>query len=173
MWSCPAVSASGVVLPDRGRHVVQLSAGERGGGPAGLRVRGRPAARGWIGRRDRESLRDPPLRRGGSSRERGSRRAGIRRVPARAQAGREPARLRAFSLVARLAATTYDVEPGAEADPNDGYLLLERGSVAGACVEEPREPSNGTPDALQGPPLEKIGRASCRKECRSRWSPYH
>ena len=28
--------------------------------------------------------------------------------------------------------------------------------------------------ALLGrPALDKIGRASCRKECRSRWSPYH
>src|SRR5260370_2085173 len=146
MWSRPAVSASGVVLPDRSRHVIRLSAGERGGGPAGLRVRGRPAARGWVGRRDRESLRDPPLRRGGSSRARGSRPPGIRRVPARAQARLEPSRLPAFSLVARLAATTYDMEPVAEAEPNHGHLLLERGSVAGACVEEPREPSHGAPD---------------------------
>src|SRR5260370_26822027 len=154
MWSRPAVSASGVVLPDGSRLAIGLCGGDGGGGPAGLRVRGSPAARGWVGRRDRESLRDPPLRRGGSSRERGSRRAGIRRVPARAQAGREPARLRAFSLVARLAGTTYDLDPVAEAEPNHGHLLLERGSVAGACVEEPREPSNGAPDALQGPPLD-------------------
>src|SRR3989475_11643925 len=26
---------------------------------------------------------------------------------------------------------------------------------------------------LRGQPLPEIGRASCRKECRSRWSPYH
>ena len=42
--------------------------------------------------------------------------------------------------------------------------------------------AGGTPDASQGAapsaeenaaPALEIGRASCRKECRSRWSPYH
>ena len=45
----------------------------------------------------------------------------------------------------------------------------------GATAHHPVEPPPEAPGTVVGPYklLEQIGRASCREECRSRWSPYH
>ena len=72
--------------------------------------------------------------------------------------------------------TSHDPEDGEQAseDPRirEAQELEERMRRALATKEDPLSDSESTSERLRR--LEReIGRASCGKECRSRWSPYH
>ncbi len=110
----------------------------------GLRVGGGPASRRPLGRRHRESLRDPSLWRPDPPGEREPCRSGLFRVRPRPQARREPLHLRAVSLVARLADAMCHLEPRAEARAKHGHLLLARSAA--------RQYSCGTPRTLYDAP---------------------
>src|SRR2546430_10870810 len=73
-----------------------------------------------------------------------------------------------FFFSSRRRHTRFDCDWSSDVCSSDlSSMLSSRANV------EPKDlvSSSATPSVVKRSP--EIGRASCRKECRSRWSPYH